>query len=382
MPAIITKRGKRRVLASVQVNKERRQKLFPDASKDSQRSAAQWEKDTKKELQESFEKNTASVSIENWMLEYLEKVKKTIALVTFKEKQDAFKRLASFEPIKADMPVDIISERMAEMFLEEQAVKRSGNAANKNRKNLATAWDWGKRRYDMWPKSSNPFRSLKKFPENRCPRYVPPEADFWKIYEAAEDRQDKTMLLAFIMTAARRSEIFRLKRIDVDFENARIRLWTRKREGGAWEYDWLPMTSELKSALLEWLEIRLSHDTLDKDHVFVCLRPGFCERDYYGQPFKYRIKFMKDLCETAGVKHFGFHAIRHLTASILYRKGYSLGYIQEVLRHKNPNTTARYLKTLGLERVRKALEDGIRVPGKLVGLFDRQRAFTERRLSD
>ena len=32
---------------------------------------------------------------------------------------------------------------------------------------------------------------------------------------------------------------------------------------------------------------------------------------------------------------------------ILYRKGYSLGHIQAVLRHQNLNTTSRYLRRLG-----------------------------------
>jgi len=66
------------------------------------------------------------------------------------------------------------------------------------------------------------------------------------------------------------------------------------------------------------------------------------------------------------VKAFGFHAIRHLTASILYRKGYSLGHIQAVLRHKNPNTTSRYLRSLGLEQVRDALEEGLKKPAKVI----------------
>ena len=54
---------------------------------------------------------------------------------------------------------------------------------------------------------------------------------------------------------------------------------------------------------------------------------------------------------------FGFHAIRHLTASQLLKKGYSVGEIQTILRHKSASTTERYLKTLELEKVREALED-------------------------
>jgi len=311
------------------------------------------------------------ILIETWMFNYLAEAERIVVCKTFQEKKDAFKRLAIFNDIKPQMPVNLITTQVAERFLNEQFMNRSGCAANKNRKNLATAWDWGKKRYASWPTFLNPFRSVNKFSEIRSPRYVPSESDFWKVYDAIEDQQDQVMLLTFLHTAARRKEVFRLQRIDIDFENNRIRLWTRKRKNGAWEYDWLPMTTELRSALLEWLKIRLTHNTPDEDHVFVCLKTGICEQEYYGKPFKYRQHFMKRLCDKINIKHFGFHAIRHLTASILYRKGYSLGYIQEVLRHKNPNTTARYLQTLGLERVRKALEDGLKRPGKVIKLNDR-----------
>ena len=66
---------------------------------------------------------------------------------------------------------------------------------------------------------------------------------------------------------------------------------------------------------------------------------------------------MRRLCDQVKVKRFGFHAIRHLSASILYNLGYEVAVIQAILRHKSANTTDRYLRSLGLERVREALED-------------------------
>jgi len=67
---------------------------------------------------------------------------------------------------------------------------------------------------------------------------------------------------------------------------------------------------------------------------------------------------MRRMCERAGVKPFGYHAIRHLSASILYKSGYSVATIQAILRHKNPNTTSRYLRSLGVEEVRETMEAG------------------------
>ena len=112
--------------------------------------------------------------------------------------------------------------------------------------------------------------------------------------------------------------------------------------------------------------LRVAITTIDDEHVFVCLdRYPFCDA-YYGKPFKNRQHLMKRLCEKAGVEPFGFHAIRHLTASILYQNGEPVSVIQAVLRHKNPNTTTRYLKTLGLDDTREALEKALKGPGEVI----------------
>ena len=66
---------------------------------------------------------------------------------------------------------------------------------------------------------------------------------------------------------------------------------------------------------------------------------------------------MRRLCDQVKVKRFGFHAIRHLSVSILYNLGYEVAVIQAILRHKSANTTDRYLRSIGLEKVREALED-------------------------
>ncbi len=77
---------------------------------------------------------------------------------------------------------------------------------------------------------------------------------------------------------------------------------------------------------------------------------------------------MRRLCDRAGVKRFGFHAIRHLTASQLFKKGYSVGIKQAILRHKSASTTELYLKTLGLEKIREALEDMTGETGRHINL--------------
>jgi hypothetical protein len=68
---------------------------------------------------------------------------------------------------------------------------------------------------------------------------------------------------------------------------------------------------------------------------FVCLEDSPFTRDYYGKPFSIRLQFMRRLCEKAKVTRFGFHAIRHLSASILFNAGYDLGIIQAIHRALN-----------------------------------------------
>jgi integrase len=201
-------------------------------------------------------------------------------------------------------------------------------------------------------------------PEIRHPRYVPPEEDFWKIYAVAEG-QDKVMLLAFLHLAARRSEIFRLIWQDIDFINDRIRLGTRKRQDGTFEYDWLPMTKELHKSLRWWWENR---PIKNEPHVFLCLDDTAFTKEYYGKPFAVRRHFMSRLCEKGEVTPFGFHAVRHLSASILFNDGHDLGVIQAILRHQKPSTTEKYLKSIGVERVRSALESLPSKPADVISI--------------
>ena len=366
MPSLIKKRGKDRYRASVMVKGKTKAKLFPDSKKQSYREAVVWENETKETLiKELSQTNLVSLTVIEWTNEYLEEAQNRFVDKTFKEKKSAFKRLIQFAELEPECPVEMLSLDVCRKFLNYQFKTRSGYAANKDRKNLGASWKWALDNLTGFPKGKNLFLEVQKFPELRSQRYVPPEDDFWKVYLIAEG-QDKVMLFAFLHLAARRNEIFSLKWDDVDFDNNQIRLWTRKRKGGHKEPDLLPMTAELREALLYWWKERLSHNTVDKEHVFVCLdNTPFCE-NYFGKPFKVRQHYMKRMCERAHVKPFGFHAIRHLTASILYHKGYKLNTIQAILRHKSPRTTERYLKSLGLEHVREALEEGLKESGKVI----------------
>ena len=345
MPSKVRKNNRIRWMARVQRDGAIRQKLF-----DTKAEALAWEAAMRADEAWSppdEKERMKIVTALDWANEYLDYAKERFSSKTYREKRDAFARLfrvTSSKGLAADVSVPL-----AFRLLREQSVKRSGYAANKYRKNLAAAWEWG-RKYLELPER-NPFRAVDKFAEERHPRHIPTEVDFWAVYEIAQE-QDKIMLLAFLHTAARKMEIFRLRWDDLDFEDGRVRLWTRKRLGGTLEPDWIPMTEDLRAALLE-LKKRTS-----SLHVFA--------QPENGRAFTSRQHWLRTLCDRAGVPRFDIHSIRHLTASILDKSGLPLTTIQAILRHKSATTTARYLHSL---RGTKAALDEVFGSGKVVSLF-------------
>ncbi|MBU1456611.1 MAG: tyrosine-type recombinase/integrase [Proteobacteria bacterium] len=81
------------------------------------------------------------------------------------------------------------------------------------------------------------------------------------------------------------------------------------------------------------------------------------------KPFTSRQHWFARVCRRAGGEPFGFHAIRHLTASLLASKDVPMVDIQTTLRHKNLATTERYIKRI--KKIRATLE-------VLPGLKERQ----------
>jgi integrase len=315
-------------------------KLFPSGA-EGKREAAQWERDTRKQMLEQPKTRMALPTVLEWANRYTAYAEKQFSKQTFTEKKTVFRLFLSFTKVTS---LEMITPDMVMRYLQKQNSVRSGFSANKDRKNLAAAWTWGRKYLDGFPVTTNPFLGIPKFKEVRKPRYVPSESDFWKVVDAAQG-QDKVMLLTFFYLGARRGEIFRFKWEDIDFTRNRVRLGTCKTSDSSMRYDWIPLAGELKNALLAWREAR----PYKTEWVFSCLDDSPSPWHNPGEAYRARGRFMRKMCERAGVKPFGFHAIRHLHASILFNEGSELSVVQRQLRHTNPNTTARYLRSLGYE---------------------------------
>ena len=145
---------------------------------------------------------------------------------------------------------EITSARAYE-FLSRIKDERGANVANKYRKNLLAAWNWGSDFFEGFPQVAPPFLKVKPFPVKHGERYVPPESDVIKVFQQAEG-QDLVMLLTLYFTGGRRSEIFRLTWNDVDLQKEKIRLTDNKSGNGMERVRWLRMHPELVKALKWW----------------------------------------------------------------------------------------------------------------------------------
>jgi integrase len=308
-------------VAQVRKGGMRQEKIFQ-----TKKEAQEWEVQQRKLPADKWEKETSTTCLHEWASEYMEFSTNKHSSQTYKEKRGVFQRL--FLDVDPTMPVERLARGQVLKHLQKQNQKRSGYAANKDRKNLIAAWNWGIK-YMGLP-NMNPFL-VDRFPEVRSPRYTPTERDFWAVYDLSEG-QNKVMLLAFRQLVARRKEIFELKWKDIDFNESTVRLWTKKRKNGDLECEELPMDEDLATALQKhW---QTSHG----EWVFTDPETGL--------PYSARRRWMPQACKRAGVKPFGVHAIRHLSSSVLAHNNVPMVQIQGVLRHKNLATTERYIRRL------------------------------------
>jgi len=367
MPTYTTKNGRRVIRAAVMVDGISRKKWFSDDSKDTWRKAAEWEAVQKRELKTRTSPQEVTCTALTWLTAYLEYTAPRVGFKTIQEKQAACRK---FIARAGDVAVEKITASIAATHLAEQAALRSGHAANKDRKNLSHAWEWGRKFIKGFPATiGNPFAQADRLPETRQPRYVPSETDFWAVVDVCQG-QDRVLLLTALHLALRRGELFALTWSDIDWGNNAVRIYTSKRKGGHREFDWLPMTTDIRKELRQWWEQRPIKTTT---HVFTQIYASDSRWHQPGAPYKQRQHFMDSICKKAGVKPFGYHAIRHLSASILYKAGYPIAVIQRILRHKAPTTTERYLRRLGLLDLN--IDDQVfSRPGKVIPLQTKKTA--------
>lgn len=301
------------------------------------RAAEEWEHAKREELKEvSKARIQTDMGSGDFFNRYLDHAKLSYTEGVYKEKKSLVTR---FLEMFGNVSVYDVTPAMIHEFLQKQAQERSANAANRDRKNLLAMWNWGQQILDL---PTNPVVKMKQYPHTRGPQYTPPTEDVLKLLAAAT-AEERVFLQCYLQTGARRGEIFRWTwNEDINFEKQEVRLGTRKTRDGSMDYQWLPMSEELYEELWWWWRHRPLKDT---PYVFVSTQehPG----RHYGKPYKERRWFMETLCKRAGVKTFGFHALRRYVASVLAdTHKVSAKTIQRILRHKALSTTERYIQNI------------------------------------
>jgi len=331
-------------VGQVRVNGQKRKKLCQ-----TKKEAVLWEIETRAEMENPQEPlvTILTVSLLEWQTRYLNYCKRKFVTKTYQEKRTAFKQLAKNEEVYQEMSVEDLDVGFLVDHLLDQEEERSGNAANKDRKNLQAAWKWAIINIKNFP-LFNPFTVIPRVAETRHRRHMPTLDDFMAVLNHTETTQDRLMLLVYLYTGARREELFRMQWSDVDFKKKRVQLHWRKNKLGEWKAEWLPLKDDLIPLLKEQ-----EKKTRFKKYVFMNFKGS--DDPKFWEPYRKRQHWLKNLCEDAKVEKFGFHGIRHLFASILASQNVPLVDIQFMLRHEHLTTTEKYIRRLKKEN-RKVLD--------------------------
>jgi integrase len=214
--------------------------------------------------------------------------------------------------------------------------KVSAYTGNKEIRYLKAAFNYGIR--EKWL-SDNPAKGIDLFPMEKRLRNIPPLEDINKVIACAnQDTQDYLMTIGDTM--ARVGEVNRLTWDDVDLVRRHVVLYTRKKKGGHLTPRKVGMTDRLHEILARRFAERNPNYPWVFWHTY---KNGTKEVG----PYKDRREIIKKLCDKAGVRPFGYHALRHAGASIMDNANVPIGAIQKILGHENRTTTEIYLHSIG-----------------------------------
>lgn len=156
--------------------------------------------------------------------------------------------------------------------------------------------------------------------------------------------RNKTILIFFLSTGIRLSELVGLDYGDIDLENTCFQV---RRKGGRHELCY--MTNELVEVLKKYLQ------------VFPKSKPNepLYESLYGGRITKTAVQTMlREYCKKAGItKHITPHKLRSTFGTNMYERTRDIYLVAELLGHKNVATTTKHYTTVNDELKRKALDN-------------------------
>jgi len=194
--------------------------------------------------------------------------------------------------------------------------------------NLAEVWD-------MRPEASNPCRGIEFYKLKKRKRYLSPaEAQRLGAALKALDAEGglparfAALVRLEIYTGARKGEWLGAKWDDVDLEKGTLRLADTK-------------SNEAQDVILPPAALGVLAGikrALGNPYIIAGAK--------YGQPLQETRRLWKRLCEDAGISGLRMHDLRHSFASYTVTGTGNLAIVGGLLRHADPQTTARYAHLL------------------------------------
>jgi hypothetical protein len=133
------------------------------------KEAKDWEAKMKRKPVKEWFETTDTTCLNNWAQAYLDVAKVRFSTKTYKEKISVFKRF--FKVIDPAMSVSELKPANVLAYIIKQMEDRSGFAANKDRKNLVAAWNWGMKYMNQILPGPNPCLVDRKTRARICPHF-------------------------------------------------------------------------------------------------------------------------------------------------------------------------------------------------------------------
>jgi integrase/recombinase XerC len=153
------------------------------------------------------------------------------------------------------------------------------------------------------------------------------------LYEASDHLRDYAIIMTFLQTGIRLSELANLQLDDVDFDNKVLTV----RQGKGKKDRHIPLVDDEVKALRNYLRYRASQLVLD-DEVFFLAKNG---TSLNVSTVKYIVaKYVKK----AGIrKKVSVHTLRHTFGAHKADKNMGIATLQQVMGHKKKETTLKYI---------------------------------------
>ena len=224
-------------------------------------------------------------------------------------------------------PSEPTEEKVEEFMRKLQEDGLSSSSINRTLSTIRTYFLWMKKRAPKEKRAD--FDLIIRGPKMQ--RKLPPlrtDENVKSIVAAAKTPFERALLMTIYDGALRIAELMNLQVDDIDFADGYLKI-TRK--GG--EETRIPVSDATLKALKKYIGSR-------KGRIFT-------------QPY-WRLNYeIRKLGTRAGVKGLTPHQLRHARASDLRRQGVALEDIQDLLSHKNIQTTLIYARLMPTELKRK-----------------------------